>query len=269
MKIKKANKIFIGLSHLLDENAPTLCTVGSAICVLATLYFSYRASKNGAEIQEEYEYKKNEAESNPEIEDDKLKNVVANLKVETGVKLVYNYKWAILSGVGAIGFSFASNYLNGRKLAGLAAALALSEEKLKKGIEKAKEVLRSEEYQKIFNSAHNDIARDHANSDNAAPFDDSSNWDGTEVYDTYVGHFFSIPESQLQDAINEAQRITFLRWTDWRGMLGLETPIMGPRVGWGNKNRFKAHIDKMNIGNRWVKAIVYDTEPIGLARKEG
>ena len=262
--MKKTNKLFIGISHLLDENGPTLCTVGSAICVLATLYFTYKASKDTADIQDEYEVGLEEIDAQDLPEADK-KRETTNLKVSTGLKFIFNNKWGIVSAVGAIGFGFASNYLNGRKLAGLAAALALSEEKLRKGVEKAKEVLRSEEYQKIVNGVHSDISRDHANSDDAAPFDDSTNWDGTEVYDTYVGHFISIPITQLQDAINEAKKLTFIRWCDWRGMLGLESPIMGKRVGWGNKNRFNAHIGDMNIGNKWVKAIIYDTEPVGLS----
>ena len=262
--MKKPSKIFIGLSHLLDENGPTLCTVGSAICVLATLIFTYKASKDSAEIQDEYEDSLEEIEAKDIPEADK-KREITNLKVSTGLKFACNNKWGILSAGAAIGLGFASNYLNGRKLAGLAAALALSEEKLKKGIEKAKEVLRSEEYQKIVNGVHSDIARDHANSDDAAPFDDSSNWDGTEVYDTYVGHFISIPLTQLQDAINEAKKLWFVRWCDWRGMLGLESPVMGTLVGWGNKNRFNAHIGDMQIGNKWVKAIIYDTLPVGLS----
>lgn len=263
--MKKPNKIFIGISHLLDENGPTLCTVASAISVIATLYFTCKASKDMADIQDEYQVSLEEIDAKEDLPEADKKREKTNLKVTTGLKIVFNNKWGILSAAGAIGFGFASNYLNGRRLAGLAAALALSEEKLKKGIEKVKEVTRSEEYQKIVNGVHSDIARDHANSDDKAPFDDSTVWDGTEVYDTYVGHFISIPETQLQDAINEAKKLWFIRWSDWRGMLGLETPVMGPFVGWGNKNRFDAHIGEIQIGNKWVKAIIYDTLPVGLS----
>jgi ElaB/YqjD/DUF883 family membrane-anchored ribosome-binding protein len=263
--MKKSNKIFIGLSHLLDENGPTLCTVASALGVLATLYFSYKASKNTANIQSEYEAELEEIE-NSNADESTKKAAKTNLKVGTAVKYIVNNKWGIMSGTAAIGFGFASNFLNGRKLAGLAAALALSEEKWKKGVEKAKEILRSEEYQKIVNAVNTDLAREHENETEEAPFDTDDNADGlVDYYDTYVGHYIKINPKQLQDAINEAKKLVFVRWCDWRGMLGLESPVMGTRVGWGNRNRFNAHIGQIQIGNRYVNAIIYDEEPVGLS----
>lgn len=263
--MKKTNKLFIGISRLLDENGPTLCTVASAIGVLATLYFTYKSSKNTADIQDEYEVGLEEIDAK-DIPEAAKKREITNLKVSTGLKFVVNNKWGIVSAISAIGFGFASNYLNGRRLAGLAAALALSEEKLKKGVEKAKEVLRSEEYQKIVNAVNSDLAREHENENEEAPFDTDDNVDGlTDYYDTYVGHYIKINSKQLQDAINEAKKLVFVRWCDWRGMLGLESPLMGTRVGWGNRNRFNAHIGQIQIGNRYVNAIIYDEEPVGLS----
>ena len=166
----------------------------------------------------------------------------------------------MLSAGGAAAFAFASNYLNGRKIAGLVTALALSEDKLKKGMAKAKEVLNSEEYQKIINGTRQELARDN---EDKAPFDEDSIWDGTEYYDTYVGHFIKLPETQLLDAINTAERLSFIKWNDWRGMLGYESSNI--RVGWGNKNRFKAHIGRMEwINGKYVKTIEYDNMPVPL-----
>lgn len=262
MKIKET-KIFGGFAKLLDENGPTICTIGSLVGIAATLYFSYKAAKRTAEIQNEYEYSKAGIETQEQDEDEKKKEIT-NLKIETGLKVAYSYRWALISAAGAGSLSFLSNYLNGRKIAGLAAALALSEDKLKKLGAKAKEVLRSEEYQKIINGVHEDQATEAADK---APFDEDTVWDGTEYYDTFIGHFIKIPESQLLDAINEASRITFLKWNDWRAMLGLESSTFGTVEGWGNKNRFKAHIGQMAWGNKYIKTIEYDTAPVYLGQK--
>ena len=258
MKVKET-RIFGGFMKLLDENGPTLCTVGSVACLIATVYFAYKAAKDTANLQEEYSCDLSSIAYDEKIPEEDKKKQITNLKIETGMKIVYVNKWALLSATGCATFAFASNYLNGRKIAGLAAALALSEEKLKKGMAKAKEILSSEEYQKIINGTRQEMAKD----DDKAPFDDDSIWDGTEYYDTYVGHFIKIPETQLLDAINTAERLSFIKWNDWRGMLGFESANM--RVGWGPKNRFKAHIGQMQWRhNKWIKTIEYDNPPVPL-----
>lgn len=257
MKVKET-RIFGGFAKLLDENAPTLCTVGSVACLIATVYFAYKAAKETANIQDDYEFGKRTIEAK-DISEEEKKQEVKKLKVETGFKVACAYDKVIIFGIGSAGLSFTANYLNGRKIAGLVTALALSEDKLKKGMAKAKEVLNSEEYQKIINGTRQELAKDA----DKAPFDEDSVWDGTEYYDTYVGHFIKIPESQLLDAIDTAERLSFIKWNDWRGMLGFESANM--RVGWGNKNRFKAHIGQMAWrNNKWVKTIEYDNPPMPL-----
>ena len=209
-------------------------------------------------VQENYEFSKGEIEAKEEPEETKKKEIT-NLKIETGIKVAYRLRWSITSAVTSMALSGLSNYLNGRKIAGLVTALALSEEKLKKGMTKAKEVLNSEEYQKIINGTRHELAKEQ---DDKAPFDEDSVWDGTEYYDTYVGMFIKIPESQLRDAIDTAERLSFIKWNDWRGMLGYESANM--RVGWGNKNRFKAHIGQMPWNGKYVKTIEYDVQPMPL-----
>lgn len=257
MKVKET-RIFGGFMKLLDENGPTLCTVGSVACLIATVYFAFKAAKDTTYYQDEITYGEKRIE-NSDMTDEEKEKEIKSLKVKNAIEIVCANRWTLLAAGGAATFAFASNYLNGRKIAGLAAALALSEEKLKKGMAKAKEILNSEEYQKIINGTRQEMAKD----DDKAPFDDDSVWDGTEYYDTYVGHFIKLPESQLLDAINTAERLSFIKWNDWRGMLGFESANM--RVGWGPKNRFKAHIGQMQWRhNKWIKTIEYDNPPVPL-----
>jgi len=258
MKVKET-RIFGGFMKLLDENGPTLCTVGSVACLIATVYFAYKAAKETAYYQDEINYGETFILNSEDKTDEEKEKEIKSLKVKNAIEIVCANRWTLIAAGGAAGFAFASNYLNGRKIAGLAAALALSEEKLKKGMAKAKEILNSEEYQKIINGTRQEMAKD----DDKAPFDDDSVWDGTEYYDTYVGHFIKIPETQLLDAINTAERLSFIKWNDWRGMLGFESANM--RVGWGPKNRFKAHIGQMQWRhNKWIKTIEYDNPPVPL-----
>ena len=259
MKINKESKLFGGFAKLLDENAPTLCTVGSIACLVATVYFAYKAAKDTSYYQDEIKFGEMHINSSDKTDEEKEKEI-KSLKVKNAIEIVCSNRWALLSAGGAAAFAFASNYLNGRKIAGLVTALALSEDKLKKGMAKAKEVLNSEEYQKIINGTRQELARDN---EDKAPFDEDSIWDGTEYYDTYVGHFIKLPETQLLDAINTAERLSFIKWNDWRGMLGYESSNI--RVGWGNKNRFKAHIGRMEwINGKYVKTIEYDNMPVPL-----
>jgi len=264
----KTNKIFGGFVRLLDENAPTISMIGSLAGIVLMGYTAYKAAKQSAKIQDEYEFEKASIEADNEIQEEEKKREITNLKIQEGIKHVYTYRWSILSGLGAGSLSFLSNYLNGRKIAGLAAALALSEDKLKKLGAKAKEFLSSEEYQKIINGQREELIRENTAEGDDLPWDVDEETAKHIFYDTYLGACLEVPESQVLDAITNASRMTFIKGDEWWGMLGMPSCPGRRAVGWGPKNRFNAHIGSMMLHGKYIKTIEYDREPVGLSERK-
>lgn len=270
----KDNKMVKGLGGFLDQNIPTIATFGSMFFSGLTVYFAYRASKAAGRVVEKRdvdikEVKEDVAAGITAAEEGKSEE--RSIKLNSALQLVYIYRWSLTSAFLAGGLAFLSNLLNGRTIAGLSAMVALNQDKIQKGSEKIKELVGEEKFEKIRNDINREVLGEkeasgtvitEVSNKSSAEDQDDSNYE--RYYDTHWGQIYEIPTGVLNDAMAEAERTTFLRWNDWRGMLGMESCRAGYFIGWGNKNRFKAHIGWMDTGNCGIKTIIYDVEPVGL-----
>ena len=272
----KDSKMVKGLGGFLDQNIPTIATFGSMFFSGLTVYFAYRASKAAGRVVEKRDVDIQDLRADVTAgitTAEEGKSEERSVKLNSALQLVYIYRWSLTSAFLAGGLAFLSNLLNGRTIAGLSAMVALNQDKIQKGSEKIKELVGEEKFEKLRDDINREVLGEKEASGTAvtevskkssAEDLDDSNYE--RYYDTYIGHYIEIPSGVLMDAIAEAERTTFLKWNDWRGMLGMEPCRSGYFIGWGNKNRFKARIGWMDTGDGGTKTIIYEVEPVGLSQ---
>lgn len=267
----KQNKLFSGIKEALDTNAPTLATFGSVLGVGLTIFFMHRAAKNAAKVEEKYEEDVNDIQKaiGDIMDEEEAKEEKAYVKLTKYMKLVYIYRWALLSGIGSAGFAVLSNYLNGRTIAAITGLLALNNEKLKEYAKKGKEMLGEEKFKELQENVEKEIFGERSKNNKIkvekskfVTADTDEPEDGYErYYDCFWGEVYEMPVGRLKDSICEAERMEYLNFNDWRGMNGIESAQAGHNFCWDRNNPFKVHIGYVNVGVTGMKAIVYDNEP--------
>ena len=275
----KDNKLFTGIKDALDSNLPTIATFGSLVGIGAMFYFMHKAAKEAYLEQESYRLDKSEAKelfiNDPEM----LKAETRKNKLDHCLQLVYIYRWALLSGAAAGTCALLSNWLNGRTIATMGVLLATNQDKLKKGGEKVKEMIGEEKFKELQDTVNSEIfgekaingelkteiAKTPIRNDNEPPWDED---DWERYYDTYSGEIYELHHGVVEDMISEASKLTFLKWNEWRNMLGFDSCMLGCDHGWGNRNRFKAHIGWIDIGHGGMKSIIYDVKPVHLTESK-
>lgn len=268
----KENKLFHGIKQALDTNAPTLATFGSILGVGLTIFFMHRAAKSAANAEISHEQRieiiKND-ERTGELTAEEAKEEKGHENLNHYLRLVYIYRWALLSGIGSAGFAVLSNYLNGRTIATITGLLALNNEKLKEYAKKGKEMLGEDKFKELQENVEREILgkkieRGEMKVEKAElPFGSDEGPDpGFErYYVPFWGEMYDIPAGRLKDAMAEAERMEFMDYNTWRGMLGLVSCTAGYKFKWDRSNPFKAHIGYVNMGVGGMKAICYDNEP--------
>ena len=265
----KTSRIFSGLKKALDTNAPTLATFGSIVGLGLTVYFMHKASKSAAKVETSYEETVEEIKNSGMTEEGE-KEEITREKMNKYMRLVYIYRWALLSGVASAGFAVLSNYLNGRTIATITGLLALNQEKLKEYAKKGKEMLGDEKFKELQDNVEQElfakkVEKGELKVDKAAPKigkeEDGPDPGYERYYVPFWGEIYDIPSGRLKDAIAEAERLEYLNYNDWRGMLGLDSCGAGYKFCWSQGNPFKAHIGYVNMGVGGMKAICYDNEP--------
>lgn len=267
----KENKLFHSIKQALDTNAPTLATFGSILGVGLTIFFMHRASKSAVKVEERYEEEVNDIQEaiGDTMDEEEAKEEKAHAKLNKYMKLVYIYRWALLSGIGSAGFAVLSNYLNGRTIATITGLLALNNEKLKEYAKKGKEMLGEDKFKELQENVEREILGKKIErgemkvEKSELPFGSDEGPDpGFErYYVPFWGEMYDIPAGRLKDAMAEAERMEFMDYNTWRGMLGLDSCTAGYKFKWDRSNPFKAHIGYVNMGVGGMKAICYDNEP--------
>lgn len=262
------NKFFSGLTKILDENAPTLATFGSILGVVATVFFMHKGAKQAAAVEEKYAERVEEIEEDYADDEAQMKEELAHARMTKNMRLLYIYRWAIVSGIASGGFAILSNYLNGRAIAALTTMLALNQDKLKKATEKAKQMIGEDKLKEIQESVQKDILGEHITKGEIKAEkskkvrklpDGEPDGDRVRFYLPSTDEFWDIQRSQLQDAIDEATRMQFLTWNDFRNMCGYDS--CGWNVKWDKGNPFKAHIGYVNVGVPGMDALIFDNVP--------
>lgn len=281
----KATKFFSGLKKVLDTNAPTIATFGSIVGVGLTIFFMHRASSEATRAEDNYIKKhvdlviKYATEEKPDgtlvvpaEKEKEFKEEDTHAKIDKYMRLVYIYRWALLSGIGSAGFAVLSNYLNGRTIAGLTTLLALNQDKLQKGCEKVKELVGEDKFKELQESVEKDILGEHIAREEIKPEKRKKDpaigkADGpeeglTRFYIPFTDEFWDLPEGRVKDSIAEASRLEYLNWNDFRNMNGYASCQIGYDYCWDKDHPFKAHIGYVNVGAYGTKSIAFDNQPI-------
>ena len=275
----KNNKFWSGIKDILDNNAPTIATFGSVFGVGLTIYFAYKASRASAVIQEEFDEEINILENSTDADamaSEEFKAEKNRIKLNKYLKLIYIYRWALLSGFASGGLAFLSNYLNGRTIAAITTLLATNSEKLKKGAEKVKEMVGEEKFAKlrdeinheIYNEKlHNGGIKTEKSVNKFSKYDDGPNSDGSEhainVYFPDLDWKVEIDERILKDAIAEAERMEYLNVNEFRSLLGLKSVPIFNTLCWdvSHKHPFKAHFGWFDDRIGGCKYVVFEHFP--------
>ena len=281
LKTIKSSGLLGGLKKMLDTNAPTVATFGSVLSLGLTMFFMHKASKAAAKISEKYDeqlaeleiYRVDEDEDKTvedgAIDDSEYKTEKARIKMNKALSLVWVYRYAIVAGVASGGLAFLSNYLNGRTIATITGALALSHDKLKTYMEKGKEMLGDEKFEQLRNEINSEMLGNKvergefkAEQSKLIASEKADPDEGCErFYIPYSDEFWDMPEGCLRDALAEAERMEYLSFNDFRNMCGYGSSQIGSKVKWDFRNKFKAHIGYVNIGIGGMKALIFDNEP--------
>lgn len=257
------------LKKLADDHGPEILC-GAAILNLGLMIVcAFRASKNVVEVKAEYEKTVKKAEDEAKAEERELTQVERrNLRINRDVQYVLAYKWVGLFGVLSSGCMIASNKISGSKIAGLTVALAASEDKIKKGLDKFKEKYGEEEFNRLKDDFRKEVLGEQIQNGDC-PFSESEINElapkGMVFFDTFVHSLIEIPETQVREAIDVAEdyicRNHCLNFNKWRGFLGLEDCPAGINFEWNPMCPFNVEIGEMSFGSGKIKTIEYVNMP--------
>lgn len=280
---KTTNKFFSGLKNVLDTNAPTLATFGSILGVGLTIIFMHKAAKQAAAVEETYEERVQDLEKRVEdglLKEKDLKDEKNHSKIEKYMRLVYIYRWAVLSGFGAVAFALLSNYLNGRTIAALTGFVALNNEKLREYAKKGKEMLGEEKFKELQDTVEKELFEKRTEKTGTVKVegkeiviaDEKGPEEGWERY--YLPYFddcWDIPAGRVNDVLAECTRMEYLSLNDFRLMFGRRSCAAYNNQSWhpdyvnktlAEDSKFKAHIGySSEIGRFGMKAIIFDNIP--------
>lgn len=299
IKTKVSESTAVGkVENFLNENGPTVSMIGALIALGITIYEAFKASDKVSEIKENYEEQVKQieakatsepAESNsendvpeggiaeiadPAVIEDQIKQELKELKTYRNVLYILAYKWVLAGGTIAALLMFLCNYLNGAKIATVTAALALSEDKIRKGMQSAKEILPDSKVEELENKTLEKLVGRNFMDEKDGPIvirpDTRTVGIGDIYVDSYSGTLFQFrgTEKELLEVFDRATDYCYrchgLPVSKFYSMLGIPTPPWA-WGSWGPNLPFKAHIEKRELCGAVFKVIVYDYDPGTLA----
>lgn len=279
----KSTKFFDGIKHSLDTNAPTIATFGSVFGVALTIFFMHKASKQAAKVEEKYEEDIKELEERKEDEETSLseeefKSEKTRYKMDKYLRLIYIYRWALLSGIGSAGFAILSNYLNGRTIATITGLLALNNEKLKEYAKKGKEMIGEDKFKELQDNVEKELFGDKLNKDkvktekskkSVATKDEDVPWgDYEELVVPEYDLRWQLPKGLAKSVIDECNewfktdKTAYMDFNAFRRKLRLPSARGWSTLKWDHDNPFKAHVARdINFGDGAMTGIIFDNPP--------
>ena len=299
IKTKVTESTSVGkIENFLDENGPTLSLFGSFIMLGITIYSAFKASEKVTEIKKDYEEKVKQIKEEPipEIPEgtaleagseaakdfdarrdaaikDKEKRI-KELKTYRNVLYILAYKWVMAGGSLTALLMFLCNYLKGSKLAAATAMIALQEDKIRKGMQSAKELLPDNKVTELENKTLEKLVSKNFMDEKDGPIairpDTRTPGIGDIYVDSYSGTQFQFrgTEKELLEVFDRATDYCYrchgLPVSKFYSMLGIPTPPWA-WGNWGPNRPFKAHLEERKICGATFKTIVYDYTPGSLA----
>jgi hypothetical protein len=169
MKFKLSDTTFAGkIDNIISENGATLAMIGAMLGLAATVFAAFKASKDVAKAQDEYETAVKEIEAS-NAPDEEKKDDIKEQKSLRNFRYVMAYRYVGLSA----GFCFCMMHLNnhilGGKIAGLVTALAIEKDRVKKFIKNGKEIVGEEPMKEIEDKTMSDLLDKNFNDDEYGP----------------------------------------------------------------------------------------------------
>lgn len=257
---------FRKLGDYFEKNGAGIATAVSMVLTGLSVYFAIRKADEGSMAKSLYIADKEILEEKP-IADRKPDDDLM-IKISYAKDIVRTYKESLICAGGAIGLTYLANRLNGQKIAGLAAALALNEDKLRKVYYKA---------EKVFGKGGSDDLHEMVGADpNDIPFDTEPERAKRRhrreeiclFYESFTGTLFESNCRDVDDAVTKAKhRIDrdphhTLNYNKWRSLLGLEDAPCGVCVGWHRTYLpFNVYQKIICVDGRDVVGIFYENDP--------
>ena len=299
IKTKVTESTAVGkVENFLNENGPTVSMIGALIALGITIYEAFKASDKVSEIKQNYEEQVKQIEAkavsepensksddnsseggvaeiaDPTFIEDQIKQELKELKTYRNVLYILAYKYVIAGGTIAALLMFLCNYLNGAKIATVGAALALSEDKLKKTMKSAKEILPDDKVTELENKTLEKLVGKNFMDEKYGPVvirpDKTTVGIGDIYVDSYSGIQFQFrgTEKELLEVFDRATDYCYrchgLPVAKFYSMLGIPTPPCA-WGNWGPNRPFKAHLEERKICGATFKTIIYDYTPGSLA----
>lgn len=254
-----------GIKGCLEENGTGIATAASLILTGLSIIFAIRSAKRGANILEDYQEAKEDLADIP-LADQKSTDELS-LKIETGKKLAIAYKESLICAGSAMILTFIAHKSDAKKIAGLTAALALNEDKLRKVYAKADD---------IFGKGGKEDLREAVDCDNP-PFDEDDPVRAKHIhrreeikqfYESWTGTLFESTERDVNAAIQRAEtRIKkdprhILNFNKWRSILGLMDVDGGISIGFNSTSvPFQPYMKTIMIDGVETIGIFYEYKP--------
>lgn len=269
LKTKLSDSKTVGMvENFLNENGPTISMLGAVIGLGLALYKAFKASKDVAKVQEEYEQQVEAVKKKELLEEDR-KREVKELKTNRNIKYLLAYKWALMSGGASVALMFLCNYLNGAKIATLTAAVAFNEDKIRKLVKNGKEIVGEEKFGEIENKTLEELVQKNFMDDDGPIVirpDTRTPGIGDIYVDSWSGVQFQFrgTEAQLIQVLQRAEDYCYrchgLNVSKYYSMLGIPNPPWAWGM-WGPNLPFKAHIGKRELRGATFKTIEYEYDP--------
>lgn len=295
IKTKVTESTAVGkVENFLNENGPTVSMIGALIALGITIYEAFKASDKVSEIKEDYEEQVKQIEAkassepvksnsendvpeggiaeiaDPSFIEDQIKQELKELKTYRNVLYILAYKWVLAGGTIAALLMFLCNYLKGSKLAAATAMIALQEDKIRKGMQSAKELLPDSKVTDLENKTLEKLVGRNFMDEKDGPVvirpDTRSIGIGDIYVDSYSGTQFQFrgTEKELLEVFDRATDYCYrchgLSVAKFYSMLGIPTPPWA-WGHWGPNRPFKAHLEERKICGATFKTIIYDYTP--------
>ena len=280
MKMKTKIDIIHNGKKLLDEYGPELACGGALVCLGMALYSAFKASKKVVEAEKDYQKEVEKIEQQEAAEDADVageahpKNV-RKARIARDIDYVLAYKWALLFGGASAFLMILSRQLSGTKIAGLTAALCMSEDKLKKLGGKVKDIIGEDELNKLKSEIRQEQAEATEKKEDVPWKTETGkksvgtyNPEGTKkVFDAtaYAMYEFDT-EGHILDwnaaAMDYFAKHGELDYNKFRSLGGFEDCPLGYGTKWDKDNPYEGFtLEPMRYYDEWISAMVFKNEP--------
>lgn len=256
------------IGNSLSANGSTLAVIGSIITLGGAIYAAFKASKEVANVEEDYAIELANVEGKGLSVDDKASEI-KRIKTVRNVSYILAYKWVILCGGSSIALMLLSKYIDGMAITGLTALAASNQEKLKKFGENAKKIIGEDKFKEIENATleekilGNFTTKDGEPIGFRVPFDHN----GDLFVETQEGILFQMKRDELEEALtwlkDYCARNHELGKDKYFSHLGIpyDPKHKDKFEYWGPDNQFDAYIGQRTICGMTISTVEFRKNP--------